>query len=137
MKKLIAMTTFLFLVIVGTSLQAGENGPKKISADELKAWQDKGEAFLLVDSRGGKNFDGEMIVGAKNLPVDQTTPEALAGLGATKDQKIVFYCSNTACNASELSGYKAISQGFGEVYKFPGGIEEWKEKGYPTVKQES
>ncbi len=109
---------------------------KVITAEELKAMQEKSSSLLVIDSRGGKHFDGEMIKGAVNLPVKETNAESLAKLASDKKTDIVFYCTNTECPASKLAAYKVHAAGYTSLYKYPGGIEDWKSKGFPTVKSD-
>lgn len=136
MRKYLSAFLVSLLVItgVGAALAATDSkGPGKVTAEELKSLLDAGNV-VVIDSRGGKYLEGEIIKGAKSLPVDKQDAETLAKLVPSKDAKVVFYCTNLACNASELGGFKAISEGWTDVHKYPGGIEEWKEKGLPTEK---
>ncbi len=136
----ISLSTLAALAIgalLALSSAGAENVKKKlisVTADDVAAMGECGEDFILVDSRGGKYFDGEMIEGAVNLPADQTDEQSLAKIIPSKDTKVVFYCTNTACNASATAAHKAMELGYNRVYKYPGGIEEWKQKGLPTHK---
>ncbi len=131
--------TYAFLTIVlvfGFNASAGDNAPyKNITAEELVDMQKAG-GLVIIDSRGGKYFDGTIIEGAVHLSVKETDAESLGKVLPSKDSKVVFYCTNTACPASELSAYKAAAAGYTDLYKYPGGIEDWKEKGLPTSKLE-
>lgn len=114
--------------------EAGKEKPfKMVTAEELKDLIKENENLIIVDSRGGKYFDGKVITGAVNLPADKTTPEALAEIAADKSTPIAFYCTNVGCHASELSAYKAAEAGYTNIYKYPGGIEEWVSKGFEVA----
>lgn len=106
-----------------------------IDAEKLKEMQASEEKIVIIDSRGGKYFDGEVIEGAKQLSAGDTDEAGLEKLGVeSKDTKIVFYCTNVNCPASAKAAAKAASLGYTNLYKYPGGIEDWKEKGLPTTK---
>lgn len=134
MKRLLSMAAVVLVVFAGAAFANEKAAPKHITLDELKALKDSKKEFVLIDSRGGKYFDGEMIEGAVNLPVDKTTAESLAKIAPKKETTLVFYCTNTSCNASELAAYKALAAGHTDVSKVPDGIEGWKKKGWPTAK---
>lgn len=134
MKKL-GILLVLAIGLFSPTADATEKHPyKTISADELAEMQKNGTKLVIIDSRGGKYFDGEVIKGAVHLAVTDTDVDNLAKTVPAKDSNIVFYCQNTACPASELSAYKAAAAGYTNLYKYPGGIEEWKQKGLPTAK---
>lgn len=118
--------------------KAGENETKpykEITSAELEKILAEGKAVVL-DSRGGKWFDGEVIKGAKSLPADKVTKENLAKLGVKEDTQIVFYCTDIHCPASKSAAHKAAELGFKNLYKYAGGIVEWKKEGRPTDKIE-
>ncbi|NDF12314.1 MAG: hypothetical protein EB060_05835 [Proteobacteria bacterium] len=138
MKRILSMVAVVLVVFAGAAFAnekaAEKAAPKHITLEDLKALKDAKKDFVLIDSRGGKYFDGEMIEGAVNLPVDKTTAESLAKIAPKKDTPLVFYCTDTACNASELAAYKALAAGYTNVSKVPDGIEGWKKKGWATTK---
>lgn len=109
---------------------------KMINAEELQKLQAEEKNLVIIDARGGKYFDGTVIEGAVNIPADQTTAESLAKVASDKGTPLVFYCTNTACHASELSAYKAAEAGYTKLYKYPDGIEDWVKKGLKTAKIE-
>lgn len=132
MKKLL-LSLFALLVLVSAPVFAGDK-LKEISAEDVNAKLGKDKDFVVVDSRGGKWFDGEVIKGAVNLPADKTDAASLAKIAPAKDTTLVFYCTNVDCPASATAAHKALEAGYTNVLKFKGGIEEWKEKGLPTAK---
>ena len=109
----------------------------EIDAKALQELRANTENLVVIDSRGGKYFDGTMIEGAVNLSAQDTTAESLASIVPTKDTPIVFYCTNTSCPASMKSAFKAREAGYTVLYKYPGGIEDWVSKGLPTISVET
>ena len=50
-----------------------------------------------------------------------------------KDQEIILYCKNGY--RSSIAAKILIERGFvGKIYNMIGGIDEWKEAGFPTAK---
>jgi hypothetical protein len=66
-------------------------GTSEISIEELKATIDKGENFLLVDSRPGARYSESHLPGAISIPVCEMQ-ELLQNLPTDKNKLLVFYC---------------------------------------------
>lgn len=123
------------MIILFSSLAMAEEKPfKTIDAAKLEEMQKSDSGMVLIDSRSSKYFDGEVIQGAVNLPASDTNADSLAKIASVKSTTIVFYCQNTACPASELAAYKAAAAGYKSLYKYPGGIEDWKNRKLPVTK---
>ncbi len=133
MRYLIVLS-LVILCGVPLSLQATERylPYKEVSAEELLEMLKNKPKLVVVDARGGKAFDNRVIRGAINLSVQSTDADSLAKIIPSKETEIVFYCSNNSCPASGLSAHKAAYLGYKHLYKYPGGFEEWEEKGFPV-----
>jgi rhodanese-related sulfurtransferase len=103
----------------------------KISIEELKQKMDKGENFVLIDSRSSVEYEEEHIKGAISIPYQQR--EELAS-NLDKNKEIIIYCRGEKCGTSEVSGKKLIALGFKNVKELKGGVKEWKEAGGKTEK---
>jgi len=134
-KNFVLIAAFIFIPFINVAIASDEEEVpyKEISAEQLLDLQRNDKSIVVIDSRGEKHFDGEVIKGAQHLSVKDTNFGTLSKILPSKEAGIVFYCSNTACNASALSAYKAAASGYKKLYKYPGGIEEWKTKGLPTI----
>ncbi len=108
-----------------------------IDAEELKSKIDKNENMVIVDARS--NDKGDLIKGAirvKNTtnsrkPSDEDILKALP----QKEQFIVVYCSGPQCTASVSFAKRLKGLGYKNIYKYKGGIKEWKEKFPESVDQ--
>lgn len=113
---------------------------KLVSTEDLKAWIDKKEDMIIVDTMPAKSYDKNRIPGAVNaeLPVklDETTPEQkdafIKALGTDKNKKVVLYCGFVKCERSHVGALIAKEAGFTNVYRQPGGIIAWIDAGYET-----
>ncbi len=55
-------------------------------------------------------------------------------LPADKSSKVVFYCSNTQCQAAPAAAKKAVASGYTDVNVLPVGVMGWKDAGKTTEK---
>jgi rhodanese-related sulfurtransferase len=90
---------------------------------------DMNENFILVDARTRELYVREHIPGALHLPFDKTL-KSFQNL--SKDVPIITYCTNPNCHASVIVANKFYKIGFKKVFVYVGGIEDWKNAGYPV-----
>lgn len=105
---------------------------RKVTREELKAMMDRGDVFILIDTRGHEAFRTEHLPGAVSVPSDNVGRHTLPGL--SKGDTVVTYCSNFECEASTVAAGKLERYGFTKVLEFKGGLKDWKGAGYPTEK---
>ena len=101
---------------------------KLITREELKEKLDRGDDFKLVMTLSEWAFQAKHIPGS--LHVDR--PEKTAGLLDPEDE-IVVYCSNVACTASQMAYHYLTTQGYQNVRRYAGGIQDWETAGYPLA----
>lgn len=133
------MNRFLFFAIVllvgltATQAFAANNSEiETISAENLKKMSDDSAHFVLIDARRAKDYKKEHIIGSINLPALDVNSKTLAEIAPENKTKLVFYCQNLKCSASHIAASKALGAGYKYIYEFSGGIESWKQHGYPT-----
>ena len=99
---------------------------KLISREELKEKLDGGDDFRLV------MVLGEWAYRAKHIPGSLHFDTIEDGLRALDERdEIVVYCSNPDCVAS-VAAYKVLmNNGYSNVRRYAGGLEEWEAAGYP------
>ena len=104
--------------------------PDTINRDELqRAIQER--TVVVLEVLPPAYFEKEHLPGAKNLPLDDLDDLA-PRLVADKDQAIVTYCSNTACNNSAVAAARLRELGYHNVRKYPAGKQGWIEAGLPV-----
>lgn len=131
MKKLLSALFAIATIFTFSNAFAGPY--KEIDAEELQKLKKETPELVIVDSRGGDWFDGTVIEGATQLAASDTNEETLTKLAPKKDQAVVFYCTNEQCPASAKAAHKAAEVGYSNLFKYPGGIDDWKKRGLPTV----
>jgi membrane protein DedA with SNARE-associated domain/rhodanese-related sulfurtransferase len=102
----------------------------RISVDELKHKLDAGESLSIVDLRHSLDFeaDPETIPGAVHL--DSKDLAEKGGL-LPLDREVVLYCT---CPNEATSARVALllrSRGIRNIRPLEGGLEAWRERGYP------
>ena len=102
---------------------------KTITRDELRALIDSGDV-TVVEALGPQYYEDAHLPGAINIPHTEVTrlaPELLPD----KDAPIVTYCSNTACQNSQIALAQLRSMGYTNVRKYAEGKQDWTEAGLP------
>jgi rhodanese-related sulfurtransferase len=137
----------LLLVITmpgAMSVAAGEylspdaiEGATTIDAEQLIALVVKHRDTVLVDSRVGTDRADGYIEGSVYLVDSKTDCDSLARLIGTRTTPVIFYCNGVHCDRSGRAVGIAVACGYRNVYWFRGGIEEWREKDYPLILDDS
>ena len=97
-----------------------------ISAQELKKKLDRGDPLKLVNALGDWEYRAAHIPGSLHFA---TPEETLRALG--RDDEIVVHCSNPSCRAS-VALYQLLERnGYRNLRRFAGGLQEWQQAGYP------
>ena len=103
-------------------------GFQEITADQLKALTEQGDAFTLIDVRSPGEVARGVIDGARHLPL-HLLPMSLQHMD--KSQPVVFYCLSGGRSAQAAAF--AAAQGFGQVLNLRGGISAWANRGFPIA----
>ena|SRR3972149_9432318 len=101
-----------------------------ISAEKLKKDIDARKEITVVNVMDKESFQDCRIPSSINIPYKGDMHKAVEGWD--EDSYIVVYCASQECNASKEAFKKLSAMGFSNVYRYAGGMQEWKEKGYPT-----
>lgn len=96
-----------------------------IERQELKEKLDRGDDFKLVMTLGEWAFEAQHIPGSINIHSAKSLVQQLA-----VDDEIVVYCSNVDCIASQVAYHRLTSDGYTNVRRYAGGIEDWAAAGY-------
>jgi rhodanese-related sulfurtransferase len=102
----------------------------EISCDELRAKIETGERLIIVDALPPMSYAHSHLPGAINLPptrVDASVAKQLPDRHA----EIVVYCANPECEDSVETAARLAALGYTNVWHYPGGKNEWRERGLP------
>lgn len=101
---------------------------KSITVQELKAWQDAGKEFQLIDVREPFEFDAAEM-GGTLIPMNSVP--------ANTDQfrtdcDVVVHCRSGKRSANVIA-YLEQNNGFTNLYNLEGGIMAWAEEIDPSL----
>jgi rhodanese-related sulfurtransferase len=100
---------------------------RTIARDELQRKLDaKDPRFKLVMTLGDFEFRTKHIPGSRHF---KDASALLAGL--RKEDEIVVYCTNPPCLASVAAYHRLVLEGYPNVRRYAGGIEDWENAGLP------
>jgi monothiol glutaredoxin len=102
-------------------------GVKQVRPEELKAWQEKGEAISVFDVRTDAEIKSASLSFAK--PLDEAGMKTLAALD--RNTKIVFVCHHGM--RSRAAAERFLQEGYKHVYNLEGGIDAWSQRVDPSV----
>jgi rhodanese-related sulfurtransferase len=100
---------------------------RTIGRDDLQRRIDaKDPRFRLVMTLGDWEFR------TKHIPSSLHFKDAGEMLSALrKDDEIVVYCTNPPCLASVAAYHRLVQEGYTNVRRYAGGIEDWENAGLP------
>ena len=101
-----------------------------ISAEKLKKDIDARKEVTIINVLDKEYYQDCRIPTSINISYKGDMQKAVEGWD--EDSYIVVYSTSQECNASKDAYKKLSTMGFSNVYRYKGGIKEWKEKGYPT-----
>lgn len=96
-----------------------------ITADELKARIDAGEALHLVDCREPHEH-AEFNIGGQLIPLGRIQSMQAEELEGLKDQEVIVYCRSG--QRSMMACLFLDTLGFTQTKNLAGGMLGWKEK---------
>jgi rhodanese-related sulfurtransferase len=96
----------------------------EIAPGKVKALQDRGEAFILLDVREPWEFETARLDGAKLIPMGDVPSRAHQELDP--DEHIIVYCHHGVRSLSVTHWLR--QQGFENVQSMHGGIDAWSRR---------
>ncbi len=99
-----------------------------ISREALKRKLDDGEDLRLVCTLDERAFRAVHIPGSIHVDGPEKAENML-----DPDDEIIVYCTNVNCAASILAYSLLTHNGFQNVKRYAGGLEDWEAAGYPLA----
>jgi rhodanese-related sulfurtransferase len=90
--------------------------------------EDGDTSFVLLSVLPRASFESGRIPSSLNLPLDEIAERAGEVLPAL-DQETVVYCASASCSLAEQGVILLRNLGYTRVREYPGGLEEWTERG--------
>ena len=108
-----------------------ESAPRSIDASTLKAWEDNHDDLMVIDVRGGAEFDSMHIKGSYHVPLpmlSEHTEEFAAKMGT----RVVLVCQSG--NRAEQARKHLDAAGLGSASVLAGGVPAYAAAGGNVVK---
>ncbi len=90
------------------------------------------DRVTLIDVREPSEFAGERLAEARRVSLSKFDVDQIP---LTGDRQLVLYCQTG--NRSAQAAQHLFAAGFEQVAHLEGGLEAWKQAGYPTVKSQN
>lgn len=110
-------------------------GSTKVGAEGVIKLAGHVPNLRIIDARIRMDRRQGYIEGSISLPNIETDCDSLAEVVPHKTTPVLFYCNGPKCGRSVISVRRALECGYTDVYWFRGGFEEWKQSGYPFLKE--
>jgi len=148
MNRTLLIVVLFFIVSVGLSGCIGEKQPVKnsitdinksdntytnVNVQQAKEMIDKGEVFILDVRTPGEYTSGHIknstLLAVQDIPANELDSKLRE---LPKNGSILVYCMSGIRSAA--ASKILVDNGFSKVYNMQGGITEWINAGYETVK---
>lgn len=106
---------------------AGGNVEKMTTEQVFKVMNDKN--VQIIDVNPVEVFNKEHVPTAKHVEFSKVAEN----LPADKNTKLIFYCKNLKCAASQNAAEVALKNGYTNVAKMPDGIDGWIKNNHPVA----
>jgi len=103
---------------------------KELTVDQVKARQDRGEKFVLIDVREDHEWAKDHLPGAIHLGKGIIERDVEARF-PDPNTELVLYCGGGFRSA--LAADNLQRMGYTRVISMDGGIRDWREKGLPLL----
>ena len=127
-----------------------QGGYDVVTTAELRQWIDSGKDMVIVDTmpyeasykKGHVPGAVQFLFPIPDMPqwdVKETDGKSQEDyvklLGSDKDKPVVIYCGFVKCTRSHNGAAWAVSLGYKNVYRYPGGIFAWRGADNPVEKE--
>lgn len=120
----------VLLLALTAAITANAHPASVLTVNDVKALIDGKEAVYIYDANDRESYRKGHIPGASWVQYNAFTA---AQMPPAKDAKLIFYCYNPQCGASEQAAAHAMALGFRNVWRMPEGIEGWRAAKMPLV----
>ncbi len=98
-----------------------------VSVEELEAALEDPNV-VVIDAQGDDSYGTAHIAGTNHFDFNGVAEQAATTI-ASKDQRVLVYCTDKDCLGAEFVGTLLVEAGYSNVGRFPGGVEDWAASG--------
>jgi rhodanese-related sulfurtransferase len=103
---------------------------RSIDRDALVARLASENPPRLVEALPEKYYRDWHLPGALHLPLGDVESRAASAL-PDRDAEVVVYCASASCRNSGAAARRLGLLGYGNVFVYPGGKQDWRDAGLP------
>lgn len=118
----------------GCSNSTTDDSIQPITLTAVRDTQARGkDSVVFIDARGPREFAERRIPGARNMQID-AVPEKNASIDPAleKFDYIIVYGRDPGSAPARGLAKRMINAGYGNIYWYMGGLDEWVRTGLPT-----
>ncbi len=108
------------------------SSPRMVTVADVAQMRSSGK-LVPVDANGPDTRTTQGVIPGAVL-LTSSSSYALSELPSDKASRLVFYCANTKCTASDTAAKRALTNGYTDVSVLPAGIKGWKAAGQPVAR---
>jgi rhodanese-related sulfurtransferase len=131
MTRLLAAAAVATVALAAFPVLACDKEATKVTVAELSSLK-KAKAAVAVLDANDRETRAKMGIIPGAILLTGFEDYSLSQLPKNKSTKLVFYCANTMCSASEAAAQRATAAGYTDVATLPVGIKGWAEAGMPV-----
>jgi rhodanese-related sulfurtransferase len=110
-----------------------EGDPPFITLDDAAAKYQNPD-IVIIDARSPEDFAYGHIVRSINIPYDDLNDDWLRVIDSlNRHKEYIIYCSGGECESSLFLGRLMRDKGFGRLWIFYGGWQEWSDNHLPVT----
>ena len=109
-------------------------GATTVSAQQVFELVTANPNLVILDNRKAEDYAAGHIEGAVRLIDTDVSADSLAKHVNAKDTPVLFYCNGLKCGRAAKATEKAVQLGYGKVYYYALGMEDWSKQGLPLTK---
>lgn len=100
-----------------------------VEIDYKKVLELLSKGAVIIDVREPSKYNKEHIRGAINIPASEIEKRINE---IPSEKPVIVYCGSYSCTASLVAARKLSELGRSNIYRFVGGLLEWRTAGLPT-----
>ena len=101
-----------------------------ISRSELKrVISDPNDTAIVIETLPEEKYNEFHLPGAVNVPPGENFDEEIQKVVPNRNRKVIVYCWDENCDASEKAAKQLMELGYTNVYDYAEGKKAWKDAG--------
>lgn len=105
---------------------------KEVTTEDVLKLREAHPDITLIDARSAEDYAKEHIPGAVQMRPSEIA-EKLPQIQKDKLLPVIFYCTDTQCQASAKAAHAAKEAGYTNLKRYTAGLKAWKEAKQPVT----